>query len=138
MKIFIKFYSFLFYLIVLSNALQLLNPNSISGIYYNTTIVFNTWYILPYFLNIFNALINCIVCVIIFAYAFDMQGLPAIPLWLFYVRIFSDCTGHSYDIKMVQSGFAQGKLFGFIGLASLILPVLPSYLIQWRLRFNHK
>jgi len=136
MKLFWKLYSLLFYLIVLSNALQILNPNSIVGVYYNTTIVFSNWFIIPYFLNIFNGLINCIVFIIIVTYAFDIKALPQAPAWLFYVRILSDCTGHSYDMKMVESGFAQGIIFGFIALALLILPVLPSYFLQWHITYK--
>jgi len=60
------------------------------------------------------------------------------PLWLFYLRLFSDCTGHAYEFKIVQSGFSQSKLWGAVGLASLILPILPSYIAQWRMTFNKK
>ena len=138
MNLFWKFYSLLFYLLVLSNALQLLNPNSISGIYYNTTIVFSNWFIIPYILNILNSLINCVVCIIIFTYAFDVPNQPSISPWLLYARLLSDATGHSYELRIIQSGFAQSKIFGFIALASLVLPILPSYLIQWRITFNKK
>jgi hypothetical protein len=138
MKLFWKFYSILFFAIVLNNALQLLNKNSLFGIYYNTTIVFSSWFIIPYFLNILNALIACIVCIFIFGYAFDVQVLSKAPQWLFYARLLSDCTGHSYELKMIQASFSHGELWGFIGLASLVLPMLPSYLAQWRITFNQK
>ena len=121
---------------MLNNALQLLNKDSLIEIYYNTTIVFSPWHIIPYLLNILNALIACIVCVFIFGYAFDLQSLPEAPQWLFYVRLLSDGIGHSYEWQIVQSGFSQSKLTGFLGLASLILPILPSYLAQWRMTFK--
>jgi hypothetical protein len=136
MKIFWKSYSFLFFVIVLNNALQLLNKDSLIGVYYNTTIVFSNWYIIPYFLNILNALIACIVCLLIFGYAFNVQILSRAPQWLLYLRLFCDCTGHSYELKIVQSWFSHGKLWGFVELATLVLPILPSYLAQWRMTFN--
>jgi hypothetical protein len=138
MKLFWKFYSILFFAIVLSNALQLLNKNSLFGVYYNTTIVFSNWFVVPYFLNILNSLIACIVSIFIFGYAFDVQVLSSAPPWLFYIRLLSDCTGHSYELKMVQSGFSHGKLWVFIGLTSLVLPILPSYIAQWKMTFIKK
>lgn len=138
MKLFWKFYSFLLLAIVSSNALQLLNQNSLLEVYYNTTMAFSSWYAIPYFLNILNALIACIVCLFIFGYAFDVKSLSKTPPWLFYVRLLSDCTGHSYELKMIQSAFAQANLHGLIELASLIVPILPSYLAQWRMTFKTK
>ena len=138
MKLFWKFYSVLFLTIVLTDAIQLLDKDSLWGVYYNTTIVFSNWFIIPYFLNILNALIACIVCLYLFNYAFDLHILSQAPQWLFYLRLFSDCTGHSYEIKMIQAGFYQGKLLGFISLASLIIPILPSYLAHWRITFKLK
>jgi len=136
MKLFWKLYSFLFFTLVLNSTLELLRPNSLLGIYYHTTIVFSAWHIIPYLLNILNALIACSVCLFIFGYSFDVPILSRAPVWLFYLRILSDCTGHSYEIKMIQSGFSQGKLIGFLGIATLIIPILPSYLVQWRMTFN--
>jgi hypothetical protein len=138
MKLFWRAYFLLFFVIVLSNALQLLNKNSVIGVYYNTAIIFSNWFIIPYFLNILCALINCIVCLFIFGYAFDVPGISRAPQWLFYVRILIDCIGHSYDLKTIQAGFYQGKLSGFLTLAALILPILPSYLAHWRMTFNRK
>lgn len=136
LRLFWKFYSALFVAISLNSSLQILDKNSVWGVYYNTTIVFNDWYIIPYFLNILNTLIECIVCLFIFGYAFDVQALSRMPPWLFYVRLLSNCTGHTYQFKMIQASFSQGKIWGLIGLASLILPVLPSYIAQWRMTFK--
>jgi len=138
MKLFWKFYSVLFIFLAWSSALQLLNKDSVLGVYYNTTIVFSNWYIIPYFLNILSALIACIVGLFVLGYSFDVKGFSQMPLWLFYLRLFSDCTGHAYEFKIVQSGFSQSKLWGAVGLASLILPILPSYIAQWRMTFNKK
>lgn len=138
MKLFWKLYSVLFSSIILSSALQLLDKNSFIEVYYNTTIVFSNWFIIPYLFNILNVFLGCIACIYIFFYAFDIQGLSRAPQWFFYLRLLSDCTGHSYGLKMVQSGFTQGELTGFIGLATLILPILPSYIIQWRITFKQK
>ena len=136
MKIFWKFYAFLFYLIVLSNAIQLLGKDSLLGVYYNTTIVFSQWFIIPYFLNILNVLIACIVSLYIFGYAFDIQALSKAPKWLFYVRIFTECSGHNYEIKMLQSYFSHDNIWGYALLAALFFPILPSYIAQWRMSFS--
>ena len=138
MKIFWRIYSFIFYAIVISNAIQLLNKNSMLGVYYNTTIVFSGWYIVPYFMNILNGLIACIVCLFIYGYAFNIRGLTKAPLWLLFLRFLSESTGHSYEIKMIQSIIIQAKFLGFIAIASMILPIIPSYIAQWRLTFNQK
>jgi hypothetical protein len=138
MKLFWKFYSCLLLSIVLSKALELLNKDSLVEVYYHTTIIFSNWFILPYALNVLNILISCIICIFIIGYAFDLQGLSKAPRWLFYAHLLGDCIGHSYEFKMIQSGFSQGKLIGFIELASLILPLLPSYLALWHMTFNQK
>jgi len=136
MKLFWKSYSVLFLAIVLGNGLQLLDKNSSIAVYYNTTIIFGSWHIVPYIINVLNALINGIVCIYILGYAFDLKGLSKAPPLLFYARLLSDCFGHSFEMKTVQSGLSQGYLTGFIGLASLVLPILPSYLAQWRMTFS--
>ena len=138
MKLFWKFYSFVFYIIVLNNALQLLNKDSLIEIYYHTTIVFSPWHIIPYLLNILNALINAIVCIFVLGYAFDLKGLSRAPQLLFYARLLSDSIGHSYEWQIILSGFSQSKFAGFLGLASLILPLLPSYLALSRITFKQK
>jgi len=138
MKLFWKIYLGLFTFIVINSVIQLLNKNSVIGVYYNTTIVFNKWHIIPYFLNILNALINCIVCLYLFGYAFEIKNLARAPVWLFYVRLLLDCTGQTYGLKLLQSGFAQDNFYGLLGVASLVFPILPSYLAQWRMTFKHK
>ena len=136
MKLFWKFYAALFFAIVLSNALELLNKNSVMGVYYYTTIIFSSWYIIPYLLNILNTLLGGIVLVFILKYAFDLRPLIVLPAWLFYLRIICECTGHSYEWNFIQSEFAQGKVWGFVSLASLIIPILPSYYAQWIFTFK--
>jgi hypothetical protein len=138
MKLFWKSYSFLFLAIVSSNAAQLLDKDSVLGVYYNTMIVFSSWYIIPYFLNILNALINCMACAFIIGYAFNWQKLSSAPQWLFYARLLSDCTSRFYEAKMIQASFSQGRLWGCIGLASLIFPIIPSYYLLWRISLKHK
>lgn len=136
MKLFWKFYSVLFYIITLQATAQFLDQKSILVVYYNTAIVFSHWFIIPYFFNILSVLINCAICVFIFCYSSDVKGLFRMPSWLFYLRLLSDGAGHSFDTKTVQAGFAQGELLGFIDLFSLIVPVLPSYFIQWKMTFK--
>ena len=138
MKIFWKFYAFLFYFIVLSNAYQLLGKDALLSVYYNTAIVFSHWYIVPYFLNILNVLIACAVSFYIFGYAFDIEAISKAPIWLFYIRLLSELTGHSYEIKMLQAQFSHGNIWGYIILASLIFPIIPSFIAQWRMCFNKK
>ena len=138
MKLFWKFYSFVFYIIVLNNALQLLNKDSLIEIYYHTTIVFSPWHIIPYLLNILNVIINAIVCIFVLAYAFDLKTLPQAPLSLFYARLLSDSVGHSYEWQIILSGFSQSKFAGFLGVASLTIPILPSYLALWRITYKQK
>ena len=138
MKLFWKAYSVLFFLIVLSNASAMINQGSLPSVYYKTTIIFSGWYIFPYFFNIVNSIIYCVICLIIVAYAFDLPGMPQVPKSLFYARLLSDCFGHTYEMKMIQSGFSQGRVWGLIGLMSLILPVLPSYLVHWQITFKRK
>jgi len=135
MKLFWKIYSFLFLAIVLNDAIQILDKGSHLGVYYNTTIVFSNWFFIPYFLNLLSVLINGIACLFLFGYAYEIKKLSIAPQWLFYLRILCDCVGHTYGWQMIRSGFSQSKLAGFAGLASMILPILPSYLAQWRQTF---
>ena len=138
MKFFWKFYAILFYLIVLSNVFQVFNKESVFGIYYTTTIVFSNWFILPYFLNILNTLISCIACLYVLGFAFDIKNFSQAPPWLFYIHLVGDCIGHSYEIKIIQAGFFQSKMAGFLALAYLTLPILPSYIVLWRMSIKQK
>ena len=136
MKLFWKFYAFLFLAIIFYNSLQLLDKNALPSLYYSAMMAFNSWYMVPYLLNILNALLSAIVCILIFYYAFKKQILYKAPYWLFYARLLSDFTGHSYAWQLVHTAMTQGIFWGLLGLASLILPILPSYLAQWHMTFN--
>ena len=136
MKLFWKYYAFLFLLIVLNNGFLLLNKNSPLAIYYNTLLAFNHWYITAYLFNILNIILNTFVTVIIFNYAFNAQAPRKAPTWLFYARLFSEFTGHSFEWQLIQTGFAQGIFWGSLGLTVMLLPLVPSYLLQWRITFN--
>ena len=138
MKLFWKVYSLLFLVIVWSNLYQLFSKDSPFAVYYNTTIILSSWLAIPYFFNILNVLTACIVCLFVFAFAFDIRTMALVPVWFFYARILIDCVGHSYEFKMIQAGFTHGNSWGCIALASLILPVLPSYLALWKLTFKIK
>ncbi len=133
MKIFAKFYAFLFFILAEKSLLDLFNSHSQITVYYKTTIIFSNWLIAPYFFNIFDALLNLFVSLLIFAYAFDMQGLFKTTRWFLFVRLIADCLGHSYRMKIMQADFVQGNLPGLLGMLTVLLPVLPSYLIQWRM-----
>ena len=128
----------MFFAVAWNHALPLLNNNSPFGTYYGVVMVFNTWYVFPYFFNIFNVLINVIVSVLILGYAYNPGGLPRIPVWLFYVRLLSDCTGHSFESKMIEADFSQGNLAGVLGLVSMTVPILPSYLALYLMTFRNK
>jgi len=136
MNLFWRFYSVLFFTLVASSTYHLINKDSVYLIYYKTTIIFSNWYVIPYFLNILNTLITGLVCLFIVGYAFDIPTLSRLPKWFFYLRILSDCTGHAFEWKMIQSGFAQGTLGGLISLTALILPILPSYIAQFKMTFG--
>lgn len=133
MKLFWKYYAFLFMAIVLSNAFVLLNPNSPSEIYYNTLIAFNGWYAFAHLLNILNLGLNIIASILIFNYAFKIQVLRKAPYWLFYARLLSDLIGHSWEWQLIQANMTQDILWGLLALASWILPIAPSYFAHWRL-----
>jgi hypothetical protein len=135
MKLFWKVYSFLFFTIVLSNALSLFSKASIVATYYHITVVFNSWFIIPYLFNALNALLACIACAYLFAYAFDINFLLPAPAWLFYLRLLSECFGHSFEWQMIQASFYQNKFLAIVGLASLIIPIIPSYIAQWRMSY---
>jgi len=133
MKLFWKLYSLLFLLIVAGNAAQVLDKNSTFGVYYQTTLIFNHWYIIPYFLNIFNTLASCVVVLFIFGYAFDLSILSRAPVWFFYLWIFSNTVGHAYEFQMVHAAFYQSTWAGLVATASLFVPILPTYLALWRM-----
>ena len=133
MKLFWKYYAFLFLAIVLNNGLALLNPNSPSALYYNTLIAFNRWYIMAYLFNILNLGLSIIAGILIFNYAFKIQILSKTPYWLFYMRLLSDLTGHSWEWQLIQANMTQEILWGLLALFSWILPIAPSYFAHWRL-----
>lgn len=136
MKLTWKIYSFFFLSLCLNDLLLIINKNSILNVYYNTTMIFSAWYALPYFLNIFNVLLTVLIALFIFGYAFNQPDFSKLPAWIFYVRTLSDLTGHSYELKFVLSSFVQGKWFGLLTAFAIILPILPSYLIQWQITFG--
>lgn len=138
MKLFWKYYAFLFMAIVLSNGFALLNPNSPSEIYYNTLITFNRGYAFVHLLNILNLSLNIITGILIFNYAFKIKVLCAAPYWLFYARLLSDLIGHSWEWQLIQSNMAQDILWGLLALASWIVPIAPSYFAHWYMTFSQK
>ena len=119
--------------IILFNGSELLHKSSPTSFYYHTLIAFNSWYILPYLLNILNVILGSIISFMIFNYAFKDRDSYTAPYWLFFLRLFCEFTGHSYDWQLVQTNFSQGYSWGFLGLASMLVPLVPSYIVLWRL-----
>jgi len=136
MKLFWKIYAWFFLALVSTNAGQFFDSDSMLTVYYHTTIIFNNWYTIPYILNILNAVLYCILCLFIFGYAYDINGISRLAPFYFFLRLLSDATGHTYELKIIQSSFAQSKLAGLVGLACLSLLVLPSYLVHWKMTFE--
>ncbi|MDE1921709.1 MAG: hypothetical protein KGI24_09775 [Candidatus Omnitrophica bacterium] len=138
MKLIWKTYSCLFFIMAVNDTLQLLNEKSSVWVFYHMTMAFSNRFAVFYALNLFNAMISGFVGVFILAYAFKMKDLPKLPVWLLCLRLFSDCTGHSYGWEIIKSGFSQGQLAGLTGVVVWALPIVPSYLIQWRMTFAQK
>ncbi|MBF0504026.1 MAG: hypothetical protein HQL14_02875 [Candidatus Omnitrophica bacterium] len=138
MRLFWKFYTALFLVTIFNNGLVLLNKNSPLSIYYHTMMAFNSWFIVPYLVNIINVLLSLIVAFYILNYAFKTDVVLRAPYWIFYARILSDLTGHSYTWQYIQSGLIQGGFWGWLGLASFIIPLAPSYIVQWHITCLHK
>jgi hypothetical protein len=138
MKLFWKFYACLFFAIILNHGLELLNKDSPTSLYYNTLTAFNNWYLVPYLLHILNIALGLGISILIFNYAFNDRILFATPYWLFFLRLFCEFTGHSYDWQLIQTNFSQGYGWGFLGLATITFPLLPSYIAQWSITFKEK
>ena len=106
--------------------------------YYHTLSAFNNGYVAAYLLNILNILFNALAAILIFYYAFNSPILYKAPYWLFYARLLSDLTGHSFEWQLVQTSFAQGIFWGLLELAIMILPIVPSYIAHGCVTFTKK
>ncbi|MDE2223244.1 MAG: hypothetical protein KGK03_09280 [Candidatus Omnitrophica bacterium] len=139
MKKFIwRVYTCIFFLLAVNDASGIFDTQSSLNVYYHTAIILNSWFFLPFVLNVLNVLIECLVGILIFAYVFDVKDTPRLAPELFYIRLLTDLSGHAYSFEIIKSDFVQERLLGLVGLAILIMPVLPSYFIQWRMTFSHK
>ena len=107
-------------------------------LYYAMMTRFEPHYGLPLFLEIFSYLVTTACLAPVFLFAFDIKNALPLWRWLFYLRILADLTGHHYTLKSIQSGFADSPLFGFITLAAITFPIIPSYIAHFRYAFRQK
>ena len=82
--------------------------------------------------------INIACCPVLFLFAFNVSTDKRLWRWLFFMRIFTDLSGHSYEWKFIQSYFAQDPSMGLTVLGAFILPKIPSYIAHYQYAFKIK
>ena len=137
-KWFWKIYAVFFLSVALARAWYFLNPQEEPMLYYAMMTRFYSGYYLPLSLETCNHIATVAASVPVFLYAFDVKNMMPVWRWLFYARIFTDLAGHHYTFKSIQSGFSDSLLLGFITIAALAFPLIPSYLAHFRYAFKQK
>ena len=136
MKIFWKSYAVLFFLIALSNALSFLNETSVARLYYGAMISFSPLYFIYFAFNVLNIFLALITSFIVILYALDIKHPSPLWRWLFFFRLVSEVWGHHYEWKYIQSILTHEAYYGYVTIACIFIPLLPSYLAHFRYAFN--
>ncbi len=136
MKLFWKSYAIFFIVISLGNASSFLSPDSQARLYYDMMMKFYPYYTILFALNILNLVLTLLGAAIVFFYAFNIKHSFAMWRWVFIVRLLSDLAGHHYEWKFIQGAFVSSTFAGIIGIASLTVSVIPSYIAHYRYAFK--
>lgn len=136
MKLFWKSYGILFFFVSLGQALYFFSLESNIRLYYDTLTAFDNSYKLHLFFNMMSTILTLIASIIVICYSFNFFKAIRTVQYILYLRLIADILGHHYEWKFIESAFAQGNYPGFLTLAALILPLIPSYIAHWRYAFN--
>jgi hypothetical protein len=133
MKLFWKSYSILFLFITAGNFLYFINPHSAFQFYYFTLMTLDPSYYIAFFLNALNITLTLASAFIGLFYAFNVRlNFLVLVEYLLWGRFLSDIAGHHYEIKFIQSAFVQDRHFGLVAIASIVIPLIPSYIAHYR------
>ena len=131
-----KLYSVFFAVMTVSGLRDIFLKDSPFVLYYTILIAFHKSYIVFLILNIASLMINVLVNVVVWCYAYQVSG--SVKFWrvFFFVRIFFDLLGHHYDWQYIKSAFVQSFPYGLAAVGVFILPLVPSYLAHYFYAFN--
>ena len=107
MKLFWKLYAVIFCLTSLARAVYFIDQDSSVRFYYDILVSFQPLYTIVFGLNALNLLLNLTASLIVIFYAFDIKYNLSVWRWLFFIRIFTEFTGHQYEGKIIQIGTAE-------------------------------
>ena len=134
-----KIYTVVFTLIALSNLAFSLSSESASYRYYHILCAFDRALVLLFYLNIASTLTTTVCVLPLVSYISHKKLTPErFWRWLFFLRIFFDLSGHSYEILLCRSTFYMDYRAGLALCGLLILPSIPSYIIHWKAAFTTK
>lgn len=129
-------YSTILTSIITHDIIDILSKKSSLFTYYTILIAFNKLYFIYFILNVFSLLINLFIPLVVFYYGFNLKY--DLKFWkiLFFLRIFSDLTGHYYDLQTIKASFSQSLNWGFITICFLTLPFAFSYIAHYQYVFG--
>ncbi len=131
-----KIYGVLLTSIVTHDVIAFLSPDSELRTYYTILIAFNKLYFIPLLLNILSMVINCLVPIVVFYYAFNMSSDKKFWKIFLFVRIFFDLTGHFYSLQLIKSAYFQSPTYALACIGILLIPILPSYIAHYSYIFK--
>ena len=132
-----KIYIAIFTIISLNNIIFSLSSKSLNYQYYHILSAFDSASAVFYYLNVASALLTVSSIFPLISYI-TPKKIKYIQFWqwLFFLRIFTDLTGHSYEILLCRSTFHMDHRAGWALCGILALPILPSYIIHWKSAFK--
>ncbi len=103
-------------------------PNTGINLYYRFLIAFNIIYIIPYFLNLLQVLVNILSLFPFASYLYRLAFFsPQFSRWLLACRLLLDIFGRSYQAKAIEAILHHDKNLAIITICVAVLYTLPSY-----------
>ncbi len=117
--------------LITRDAIDILSKNSAFFTYYTILIAFKKTYLIYFIFNMISILINLLIPLVVFYYAFDIKSNMKFWKAYFFLRIFFDLTGHYYDLQTIKASFAQNSTYGFVTIWIFTIPLIFSYIAHY-------
>jgi len=134
-----KVYFSLFSIGTLLNLIILLSGESSASQYYQILAAFKHSYLLYYYLNVINVIIDILSLVPFFLFVFHIRLFrPIVWQILFQARILFFLAGHRYEWQTIRSFAYTDLLSTILAIILFVLFVFPSYIACFKYAFDQK
>ena len=125
---------FLLYLLITSlTVTNFFSIDSQAHRYYHILIGYHSFFLIPYFLNLYSIFLNVLSCVAFYCFLYNKK-LSSKKFWrhVLFWRIITDLLGRSYETKFLTTIYLDDIHIFLLLVITLLSITIPSYIALYR------